>query len=84
MRLDLLPHEARPASFGSQTSVVDDSLLSMMMVKRGKEEGLYGSCYPSDSWHSVSTTCGPRDIISLVTPKLVGNIWLLHVDMCSL
>jgi hypothetical protein len=39
----------------------------------GGEEGLYllnvGSVGQSGSRHSMSATCGPRDIISLVTPR---------------
>jgi hypothetical protein len=66
MKQDLL-------SSGSQTGVVDVALLQMMMmVNCGEEEGLCGLCYPSDSQHSMSATCGPRDIISLVTPRLGG------------
>jgi hypothetical protein len=42
-----------------------------------------GSAGQFDSQHSMSATCGPRDMISLVTPSLGGNIWLLHGDMCS-
>jgi hypothetical protein len=34
-------------------------------------------------WHSISATCGPRDIISLVIPQNGHNIWLLLGDMCS-
>jgi hypothetical protein len=70
MKQDLL-------SSGSQTGVVDVALLPMMMVKHGEEEGLCGLCYPSGSRHSMSATCGPRDIISLVTPRLAT----LFVDL---
>jgi hypothetical protein len=66
MKQDLL-------SSGSQAGVVDVALLQMMMmVKCGEEEGLCGLCYASGSRHSMSATCGPRDIISLVTPRLGG------------
>jgi hypothetical protein len=60
-------------SSGSQGGVVDVTMLPMMMmVNCGEEEGLYGMCYPSGSRHSMSATCRPRDIISLVTPRLGG------------
>jgi hypothetical protein len=32
-----------------------------------------GSAVQSDSRHSMSATCGPRDMISLVTPSLGGG-----------
>jgi hypothetical protein len=34
-----------------------------------KKRGPLGSASRYDSWHSMSTTCGPRDVISLVTIK---------------
>jgi hypothetical protein len=34
---------------------------------------------PSDSRHSMSTTRGPRDMISLVIPRLGDNICLLKI-----
>jgi hypothetical protein len=34
--------------------------------------GLLGSAGQSGSRHSMSVTCGPRDMISLVTPSLGG------------
>jgi hypothetical protein len=52
MKQDLLSYE-------SQTSVVDVALLSVMMVKHGEEEGLYGLHYASGSQHSMSATRGP-------------------------
>jgi hypothetical protein len=61
-------------SYGSQVGVVEFSLLPMMMVKRGEYEGLCGLCYAFDSLHSMSATCGPRYIISLVTPKLLDTV----------
>jgi hypothetical protein len=42
----------------------------------GGVEGLYllnvGSIGQSGSRHSMSATCGPQDIIALVTPRLGG------------
>jgi hypothetical protein len=63
MKQDLL-------SSGSQASVVDVALLPMMMVMCDEEDKICGLCYPSSSRHSMCSTCGPRDIISLVTPRL--------------
>jgi hypothetical protein len=68
---DLLPHGARPVVFLDQADVVDVALLLVMndealMKKRGPP----GSVGQSGSRHSMSATCGPRDIISLVTPSL--------------
>jgi hypothetical protein len=37
----------------------------------------------SGSRYSMSRTYGPRDIISLVIPRLGDNIWLQLGDMCS-
>jgi hypothetical protein len=68
-----------------QVSVVDVALLLMMMVKCGEEEGLCGLCCPSNSRHSMSATCGPRDIISLVTPRLGGfslHFYVTTTSMC--
>ena len=55
-----------------QVSVVDAALLMMVMVKCGEEEGIYGLCCPSSSRHSMSATCGPQEIIALVTPRVGG------------
>jgi hypothetical protein len=70
---DLLPHGARPVVFLEQVDVVDDAL-SLMMNNEAlvKKRGPLGSVGQSDSWHSMSATCGPRDMISLVTPSLGG------------
>jgi hypothetical protein len=70
---DLLPRGARPVVFLEQVDVVHVALLLMMndealMKKRGPS----GSAGQSNSRPSMSTTCGPRDIISLVTPSLGG------------
>jgi hypothetical protein len=70
MRLDLLPHEARPVVFWEPSRCSGCcSVEMMMMVNCGEIEGLCGLCYASGSRHSMSATCGPRDIISLVTPR---------------
>jgi hypothetical protein len=76
---DLLPHEARPVVFLDQADVVDVSLLLVMnddaiMNRRGP----VGSAGQYDSRHSMSSTCGPRDMISLVTPSLGGNMQSPH------
>jgi hypothetical protein len=49
---------------------VDVTLLLMMMVNYHEDEGICGLCYLSDYQHSMFATCGPQDIISLVTPRL--------------
>jgi hypothetical protein len=72
MRLDLLPHEARPLSSGGQASVVDNALLSMMMVNCGEEEGIFRVFYAYGSCHSMFATYKPQDIISLVSPRIGG------------
>jgi hypothetical protein len=71
---DSLPHEARPVVFLGQADVVDVALLLVMndgVIKNRR--GLAGSAGQSDSRHSMSATCGPRDMISLVTPSLGGR-----------
>jgi hypothetical protein len=68
---DSLPHEARPTVFLDQADVVDVALLSTMnddaIMNRRR---LAGSVGQSNSRHSMSATCWPRDMISLVTPSL--------------
>jgi hypothetical protein len=70
---NLLPYEETHVVFLDQADVVDVSLFLTMnddviMNKRGH----VGSSSQSDSQNSMSTTCGPRDMISLVTPILRG------------
>jgi hypothetical protein len=43
--------------------VVDDV---MLMSMNGDVVERKGSIWSSDSWRSMSSTCGPRDVISLV------------------
>ena len=49
-----------------------------------KKRGSSGAMLKSfGSRHSMSRTCGPRDMISLVIPRVGDNIWLQLGDMCS-
>jgi hypothetical protein len=42
-----------------------------------EKKGPFGAMLKSSgSRHSMSRTYGPRDMISLVTPRFGGNIWL--------
>jgi hypothetical protein len=54
-----------------------EALKKKRMGPPGPGSSQYGSRY------SMSRTCGPRDIISLVIPRLGDNIWLQLGDMCS-
>jgi hypothetical protein len=65
MKQDLLPSV-------DHVGVVDAALQLIMMVKHDEEEGICGLCCPSNSLNSMSSTCAPQDIISLVTPRLGG------------
>jgi hypothetical protein len=74
MILNLLPHQARPAVLSGKFGVMDIALLLMMyggasMNRRGPA----GYASQSNSRHSMYTTCGPRDMISIVTPRLRGQ-----------
>jgi hypothetical protein len=61
-------------------AVVDkvEALKNERMGPPGPCSSRFGSRY------SMSRTYGPRDIISLVIPRLGDNIWLQLRDMCSL
>jgi hypothetical protein len=56
--------------------VVDVAMLLMMngdvWWRGGDLSAQCGLSWSSGSRHSMSSTCGPRDIISLVTPRLGG------------
>jgi hypothetical protein len=72
MILVLLPHGERLVVL-DQADVVDVGFLLMvndeaLMKKRGPS----GSVGQSNSHPSMSATCGPQDMISLVTPSLEG------------
>jgi hypothetical protein len=77
MRLDLLPHEARLAVLWGQVGVADAAMLLIMSgdawCRGGDLSAQCGLYWSSSSRHSMSATYGPRDIISLVTPRLGGN-----------
>jgi hypothetical protein len=45
-------------------------LLVMCIMHHVKKEPFRAMLYPSGSRHSMIATCGSRDIISLVTPRL--------------
>jgi hypothetical protein len=50
-----------------------------------KRMGPPGPCSSrSSSRYSMSRTCGPRDIIFLVIPRLGDNIWLQLGDMLKI
>jgi hypothetical protein len=71
---NLLPHGARPTIFLDQADVVDVVLLLMMNDEAlMKKRGPLGSAGQYDTWNSIYSTCGPRDMISLVIPILGGN-----------
>jgi hypothetical protein len=62
-----------------QANVVDVALLLVMSGDAiMNRRDLAGSAAQSNSRHSMSATCGPQDMISLVTPSLGGNISRLH------
>jgi hypothetical protein len=70
---DLLPHEARPVVLWGQAGVMDVALLLVMYDGASmNRRGPWGYASQSGSRHSMSATCGPRDMISLVTPSLRG------------
>jgi len=69
--LDSLPHVARPTST-SELGRWDGCCCCWQ--NGGTEEERMGPPGPSSSqygsWYSMSRTCGPRDIISLVIPRI--------------
>jgi hypothetical protein len=74
------PFLLRDQADGMNVATTDkvEALKKKRMGPPGLGSSRSGSCY------SVSRTCGPRDIISLVVSRLGNNIWLQLVDMCSL
>jgi hypothetical protein len=60
--------------------VVADKVEALKKRKDGPSRAMPSR---SGSRYSMSRTCGPRDIISLVIPKVGDNIWLQLGDMCS-
>jgi hypothetical protein len=63
---------------------MDDVAADKVEVLKNENMGPLGPCSSrSGSRYSMSRTYGPRDIISLVIPKLGDNIWLQLGDMCS-
>jgi len=67
-RLNLLPHEARPVVLCGPNWCGGHCCCRAVVVF-GKRRGFVCS---SGSWHSMPSTYGPQDIISLVTPSLGG------------
>jgi hypothetical protein len=65
-----------------QAGVVDVAMLLTMSGdvwwRGGALSAQCGLCWSSGSRHSMSATCGPRDIISLVTPRLGGKLTCNH------
>jgi hypothetical protein len=69
-----------PQNQADGMDVVDvdrQEVLKKHMVPPGPSSSQYGSRY------SMSMTYGPRDIISLVIPRIGDNIWLQLRDMFS-
>ena len=63
---------------------VTDVVADKVEALKNEEMGPPGPCScRSGSRYSMSRTCGPQDIISLVIPILGDNIWLQLGDMCS-
>jgi hypothetical protein len=60
-------------------------MLLLINGLHSRKEGPFGAILKSSgSRHSMSKTCGPRYMISLVIPRVGGNIWIQLGDMCSL
>jgi hypothetical protein len=62
--------EQDPFLLQDQADVMDVVVEEALKKKR---MGPPGPCNRSGSWYSMSRTCGPRDIISLVIPRLGDN-----------
>jgi hypothetical protein len=77
--------EQDPFLLQDQADVMDVAAADKVEALKNERMGPPGPCSSqSSSRYSMSRTCGPRDIISLVIPRLGDNIWLQLRDMCSL
>jgi hypothetical protein len=78
------PMEKDPFLLQDQADVMDFPADEKVEVLKNERMGPSTPCSSlSGSRYSMSRTCGPRDIISLVIPRLGDNIWLQLGDMCS-
>jgi hypothetical protein len=70
--------EQDPFLLQDQAEVMDAAAaVDKVEVLKNEKMGPPGPCSSrSGSRYSMSRTCGPRDTISLVIPKLGDNIWL--------
>jgi hypothetical protein len=76
--------EKEPSMLQDQAEVMDVITSEKVEVLKNERMGPPGlGSSRSVSRYSMSRTCGPRDIIFLVIPKLGDNIWLQLGDMCS-
>jgi hypothetical protein len=77
--------EQDPFLLKDQADVMDvDAIDKVEVVKKKRMGPPRPSSSRSGSRCSMSMTFGPRNIISLVIPKLGDKIWLQHGDTCSL
>jgi hypothetical protein len=66
--------EQDPFLLQDQADVMDDVVVDKVEVLKKKRMGPLGPCSSrSGSRYSMSRTCEPRDIISLVIPRLGDN-----------
>jgi hypothetical protein len=66
--------EKDPFLLQDQADVMDVVVADKVKALKRKRMGPPGPCSSrSGSWYSMSRTCGPRDIISLVIPRLGDN-----------
>jgi hypothetical protein len=74
--------EQDPFLLQDQADVMDVVVVDKVEALKKKRMGPLGPCSSrSGSRYSMSKTYGPRDIISLVIPRLGDNIWLQLGDM---
>jgi hypothetical protein len=73
-------HDTRTHYLMEQDSLLFQDQAGVMDIVVGdmwtalKKRGAFGAMLKSSgSWHSMSRTCGPRDVISLVIPRLGDN-----------
>jgi hypothetical protein len=66
--------EKDPSLLQDQAEVTDVAAADKVEALKNEKMGLPGPCSSrSGSRYSMSRTCGPRDIISLLIPKLEDN-----------
>jgi hypothetical protein len=67
--------EQDPSLLQDQVEVMDVAVVEKVEALKEEKMGPPGPCSSrSGSQYSMSRTCGPRDIISLVIPKVGDNI----------